>query len=125
MDFNIIEFKRISKFITIRQLETHQSDRNKEIEPESHTVELRLYIQRFVIELSILSKDIKKRLVADEIPIFQTSVIIKVGGEEFSLNPRMEFQPPKRYNSFAENSTLESIMAPSALIFRKWFPEIL
>lgn len=70
MDFNIIEFKRISKLITIRQLEAHQPDRDKEIETESHTVEFGFYLERFVIELSVLSEDIKECLIAYEVPVF-------------------------------------------------------
>lgn len=70
VDFDIIEFKRISKFITIRQLKAHQTKRNKEIETQPHAIEFGLYIERFIIELSILSEEIKKGLIPDQIAVF-------------------------------------------------------
>lgn len=44
MDFDIIELEWISKFITVGKLETHKSDRNKEIKSEPDTIEFGFHI---------------------------------------------------------------------------------
>ena len=70
MDFNIIKLKRISEFITVGKLKTHEPDRNKEIESEPYTVKLGFHIQRFIIELPVLPENIKKCLASDEVTVF-------------------------------------------------------
>ena len=81
MNLDVIEFERISELITIGKLEAHQSNRDEEIETKADTVELGLYIQGFIIELPVLPKEVKEGLIADEIPVFQASIIVKIGGE--------------------------------------------
>lgn len=69
VNFNIIEFKRVSEFITVGKLEAHQADRDKEIKSEPDAVEFGFYIQRFVVELAVLPEDIKESLASDEIAV--------------------------------------------------------
>jgi len=69
VNFNIIEFKRVSEFITVGKLEAHQAYGDKEIKPEPDTVKFRFYIQRFVVELAVLPEDIEESLAPDEIAV--------------------------------------------------------
>ena len=99
MDLYFIEFERIPKFVTVGNLETHQTDGKKKVEPQAYTVEFWRDSQGFVGHLPILRKQIEKGLVIDEITVFGTGKSVKITYETLLIEAtkRVPTSKPKEF----------------------------
>jgi hypothetical protein len=48
MDFYFVEFERIPKFVSVGDLKTHQTNRQKKVETQTYTIKFWRDSQRFV-----------------------------------------------------------------------------